>query len=161
MKSSEVKKAVDALLECGVRTKEQYREAVPMLFEMVKAIKSAKDWLAVLNDKYSELSEAAATYAIDHASALDEPLSVKKDGIESGTVEIGGETYRLTLSLDAPKRISGGNLTQGFLEELPKEFVKSRLSLSASAFDGMSPDEMARYDLKRDVKRVWSYATAA
>lgn len=161
MKASEVKKMVDELLEQGVRTKDQYLKAVPMLFEMKNAIKGAKDWLEVLNDRYRELSESAATYAIDHATALDRPLSAAKDGIESGEVDIGGGTYRLTLSLDAPKRISGGNLTQGFLEGLPQEFTQKKLSLLTSALEGMSPDELARYDLKRDVKRVWSIPKAA
>lgn len=156
MKASEVKKQADALLEQGITTKEQYRQAVPMIFAMQKAVKSAKEWLAVLNDRLKALSEGAATYAVDHASALDEPLSPDKDGIESGSVEIDGETYRLTLSLDAPTRISGGNFTQGYLADLPKGFTASKLTLKASALAGMSPDELARYDLKRDIKRVWS-----
>ena len=83
-----------------------------------------------------------------------------KDGIESGTVEIDGTTYRLTLSLDAPKRISGGNFTQGYLADLPKGFTASKLTLKASALAGMSPDELARYDLKRDIKRAWTLAGA-
>ena len=156
MKASEVKKAGDAILEDGVSTKEQYLRAVPMIFEMRNAIKSAKEWLAILNERHNQLSELAAGYAIDHAKALDEPLATVKDGIESGTVEIGGETYRLTISPDAPKRISGGNLTQGFLADLPKDWVKTKLVLHQGALEGTSPDELARYDLKRDMKRVWS-----
>ena len=156
MKSSELKKIVGNLLEQGIGTKDAYRQAVPLVFEMEKAITDTKEWLAILKDSHDRLSEGAASYAIDHATALDEPLSADKDGIESGTVEIEGETYRLTLSKDAPTRISGGNFTQGFLADLPKNLTAQKLTLKTSALEGMSPDELARYDLKRDVKRVWS-----
>ena len=160
MKSSEVKKAVDAVLETGVNTKEQYRRAVPLIFEMLKAIKGAKEWLAVLTDRLEKLSDLSAAYAIDHKNGLDSPLSTDKDGIESGAVEIDGVVYRLTLSLDRPERISGGNMTQDFLAKLPKGFAASKLALKVSALEGMSPDELARYDLKRDIKRVWSIPAA-
>ena len=156
MRPTEVKKIADELLESGVGTKEQYARSVPLIFQMRDAVKKTKDWLAALNATLDSLSEAAATYAIDHATALDEPLSTEKDGIESGAVTIDGKTYRLTLSLDMPMRISGGNLTQSFLKGLPKKWVGSKLSLATSALAGTSPDELARYDLKRDVLRGWS-----
>lgn len=156
MKSSEVKKIVDELIDQGISTREQYMSAVPLIFEMRKAVKGAKDWLAILVDREKQLSELAAGYAIDHKTALDEPLSTDKDGIESGSVEIDGEDYRLTLSLGHAERISGGNLTQQFLKGLPKGWTTSKLELVQGALAGTSPDELARYDLKRDTKRVWS-----
>ena len=160
MKASDLKKECDALLEQGITTKEQYLKAVPMIFELRKAIKGVKDWMTILADRLNQLSEGAAYYAIDHATALDEPLSTLKDGIESGTVEIGGETYRLTLSRDDAERISGGNFTQEFLKKLPKDWVVSKLVLKQSALSDASSEDMAKHDLKRDVKRIWSISEA-
>ena len=49
MKATELKKMVDALLdEGGVKKMEQYRSAVPTLFEMDEAIANAKDWVKKL-----------------------------------------------------------------------------------------------------------------
>lgn len=160
MKSSELKKIADSLLEQGITTKEAYRQAVPLVFDLEDAIKETRKWIAMLNDCLKQLSEGAATYAIDHATALDEPLSAEKDGIQSGSVEIDGETYRLTLSLGDPTRMSGGNLTQDFLKGLPKSWVGSKLTLKQGALSGTSPEQLAKYDLKRDMKRVWSLAGA-
>ncbi len=160
MKSQDAKKAAEALLEQGVGTKDQYLKAVPMVFEMQRAIKSTRDWLSLLLDVGKQLSEAAAAYAVDHATALDEPLAERKQGVRSGTVDIGGKTYRLTLSLDDAKRMSGGNLTQEFLARLPAEWTAEKLELKQSALKGMSAEELAQHDLHRDVKRVWSVAEA-
>ena len=160
MKSQDAKKAAEALLEQGVGTKDQYLKAVPMVFEMQRAIKSTRDWLSLLVDVGRQLGEAAAAYALDHATALDEPLAERRQGVRSGTVDIGGKTYRLTLSLDDAKRMSGGNLTQEFLARLPSEWTAEKLELKQSALKGMSAEELAQHDLHRDVKRVWSVAEA-
>ena len=77
MKATELKKMVDALLdEGGVKKMEQYRSAVPTLFEMDEAIANAKDWVKKLVESRNALSESAAAYAIDHPTALDEPITV-------------------------------------------------------------------------------------
>ena len=160
MNAKEAKKAAEALLEQGIGTKEQYLKAVPMVFEMEKAVKGAKDWLSLLKEVGRRLGECAAAYTVDHATALDEPLSEAKDGVRSGTVEIDGREYRLTLSLDAARRISGGSLTQGFLSRLPAEWTAEKLELKQSALRGVGAEELAQHDLHRDVKRVWSIAAA-
>ena len=157
-KSSELKKQVDELLDQGVTSKEKFRAALPMMSELRASIASTKEWLVLLQGREKLLSEAAATYAVDHATALDQPLAPVKDGIESGSITIDGVEYGLTLSLDKAKRLSGGNFTKSFLEGLPKEFTASELKLVQSSLAGLSADELARYDLKRDLKRVWSIA---
>lgn len=157
MKATELKKMVDALLdEGGVKKMEQYRSAVPTLFEMDEAIANAKDWVKKLVESRNALSESAAAYAIDHPTALDEPITVDKEGIQSGMVDIDGIEYRLTISSEAPKRISGGNMTKEFLKSLPAEWTQSKLALAVSALKGLATEELEKHDLYRPVKRVWS-----
>ena len=158
MNAKEAKKLADSLLEKGVSTKETFLEAVPALFELEDAIRNVKDWVAKLNETYTLLSDKAAAYAIDHVTALDEPLAEAKDGIVSGTVDIAEKLYRLTISKDSPKRISGGTLTQGFLSKLPTGWTNQKLSLSATALQHRTSEELEKHDLYRPIKRVWSIA---
>lgn len=160
MTAKQVKEKVDAILENGVNTKESYLEAVPAIFEMDEAIKSAKEWVAKLVELRETLSEKAATYAIDHVTALDEPLAEVKTGIQSGTVDIDGETYRLTISNGDAKRISGGSFTQKFLAGLPDGWTKTKLALVQSALSGATAEDLAKHDMYRPVKRVWSIPEA-
>ena len=97
-------------------------------------------------------------HAEDHATALDAPLAEVRKGIRSGTVEVGGVTYRLTVSPDKVVRLDGGTLTQEFLAGLPDGWTKSKLALVEGAFRGVDAEEMAKHDLRREIKREWSQA---
>ena len=160
-KATETKKKADALLESGVCNLEQYREAVPLVFDLAEAAANARAFAKVLSDLAGELSDSAAAYAIDHKSALDEPLADAKDGIKSGVALIGDTKYRLTISQGAPKRISGGTLTQGFLSELPKAWTKQKLALHVTGMKNATAEELAEHDLQRETVRAWSIASDA
>ena len=155
-KATEVKKRGEALLENGIANMEQYREAVPLIFALNEAAAGARAFAKALSDNAAELSDLAAAYAIDHKTALDEPLAEAKDGIKSGTVTIDETLYRLTISQGAPKRISGGSLTQSFLAGLPKAWTKTKLAPYVTGMKNATADELAEHDLQREVARVWS-----
>ena len=163
MNATQTKKYVEAILENGVTTRERYLEAVPALFAMDKAIASAKDWIDKLKALRDGLSARVSDYAVDHATALDEPVTADKDGISSGTVEIGGVKYRLTVSSGDFVRKSGGNLTKEFLSRLPKDWTKAvtKLQLDKASLKGKTADELEAEDLFCPVKRVWSVVERA
>ena len=158
MKPSEIKKQADALIEGGVQRMESYRAAVPLVFALKGAAATVKQFAKALDDSANELSRQAAAYAEDHPTALDTPLAEARDGVLNGTVEIGGVTYRLTVSPDKIKRLDGGNMTQSFLAGLPEGWTSSRLALVEGAFKGLGAEELARHDLRRETKREWAVA---
>ena len=160
-KATEVKKRGEALLENGIANMEQYREAVPLIFALNEAAAGARAFAKALSDNAAELSDLAAAYAIDHKTALDEPLAEAKDGIKSGVALIGDTKYRLTISQGAPKRISGGTLTQGFLSELPKAWTKQKLALHVTGMKNATAEELAEHDLQRETVRAWSLCDGA
>ena len=161
VKASEVKKQADALLENGgVGTRERFMQAVPLLFSLKEAA-ALKQFVKALEASADELSRQAAGYAEEHVTALDTPLAEVRDGIRNGTVEIGGTTYRLTVSPDKIKRLDGGTLTQKFLEGLPKDWTKSKFVLVDGAFKDLGAEELAKHDLCREIKREWSVAAKA
>ena len=158
MKPSEIKKQADALIDGGVQRMESYRAAVPLVFALRGAAATVKQFAKALDDSANELSRQAAAYAEEHPTALDTPLAEARDGVLNGTVEIGGVTYRLTVSPDKIKRLDGGNMTQSFLAGLPEGWTSSRLALVEGAFKGLGAEELARHDLRRETKREWSVA---
>lgn len=158
MKPSEIKKQADALIEGGVQRMESYRAALPLVFALRGAAATVKQFAKALEDSANELSRQAAGYAEEHPTALDTPLAEARDGVRNGTVEIDGTTYRLTISPDKIKRLDGGNLTQKFLEGLPEGWTSAKLALREGAFKGLDAEELARHDLRREMKREWSVA---
>ena len=160
MKPSELLKQATAILEDGVKTRDAYRAAVPLIFDLREQAKSLGALVKSLRDAADDIGEGAAAYAIDHATALDAPLAQWKDGIERGTVEIDGRTYALTISDGDVRRISGGNLTQGFLAGLPDDWTAKRLELRKSALRDATADELEGHDLLREKDRDWSLAEA-
>ena len=159
VKASEVKKQADALLESGVGTREMFLQALPLMFALRTVAASQKQFVKALEASADEISRQAAGYAEEHATALDAPLAEVRDGIRSGTVEIDGVTYRLTISPDKVVRLDGGNMTQQFLAELPEDWTKAKLSLAEGAFKDVDAEELARHNLRREIKRTWRTAS--
>ena len=153
-----LKMRADAVIADGIATRERYLEALPLVFGLRAKAESLAARAKALSEAASAIGEDAAAYAIGHATALDAPLSETKDGVMSGTVTIGGDTYRLTVSSDSPKRDDGGSFTQEFLKKLPKGWTKERLSLAEGALRGKSAEELAKHHIRRGTKRVWSLA---
>ena len=158
VKPSELKKRAEELLESGVSRMEDFREAVPLVLQLQDAVTNVRSFANALSALELQLGELAATYAIDHVTALDEPLSDAKDGIKSGTVSINGTEYRLTVSLAPARRIDGGSFTQDFLKKLPKEWTGTKLEMRQSALKEVDPAKLAAKGLHRETKRVWSIA---
>jgi hypothetical protein len=156
-----LKRRADAIVADGIATRERYLEALPLMFGLRSEAESLSARARALAEAASAIGEGAAEYAAGHATALDAPLAETKDGIMSGTVEVGGATFRLTVSPDSPKRIDGGSLTQAFLKGLPKEWTKGRLEIAVSALRGKSAEELAEHRIMRGTKRVWSLAKGA
>ena len=154
--AAQVESAANEMIEAKVRTKANLFAALPLVFDVRQAAAEQRKWAKDLEAIADELAEQATAYVADHIKALDEPLAEFRGNIENGTVEIGGVTYRLTVSPDAPKRIDGGTLNQDFLESLPEGWTKRYLKLLVSALKDETDGKLEEYGLKRDVKRVWS-----
>ena len=158
----ELKKQAEALLEQGITTKEAYKAALPLMFAVKDAASNANAFAKLLKALADEMSEKAAAYAIDHATALDAPLSDYRDGMERGFVEpVDGVGYALTISKGDIKRVTGGNLTQEFLAGLPKGWTKQKLEANKAAIKKAGADELARHDLYCELNRTWSQVKAA
>lgn len=153
-----VEAAANEMVESKVRTKANLFAAVPLVFDLRQAAADQRKWARDLDALADELGEQATAYVADHVKALDEPLAEFRGNIENGTVEIGGVTYRLTVSAGEPKRKDGGTLNQDFLETLPEGWTKRYLKLIVSALKGVSEKELAEHGLQRETKRVWSIA---
>jgi hypothetical protein len=156
MKPSELLNQANAVLDNGVRTREAYLTAVPMVCGLREHAKSLANFAKQLREAADELVNATAAYAIDHATALDTPLSEWKDGIERGTVVIDGREYALTISANEIRRISGGNFTQQFLAGLPDDWTAEKLELRRPALKDATADELEAHDLVRVKTRDWS-----
>ncbi len=152
----EVESAANKMIKAKVRTKANLFAALPLVFDLRQAAEEQRKWARGLEALASELADQATAYVADHIKALDEPLSEFRGNIENGTVEIGGVTYRLTVSPDEPKRIDGGTLNQDFLKLLPEGWTKQYRKLFLSALKDETDGKLEEYGLKRDVKRVWS-----
>ena len=158
----ELKKQAEALLEQGVGTKEAYKAALPLLFEVRDAAANASNFAKLLKCLADELSEKAAAYAIDHPTAFTEPLSDYREGMQRGVFESDdGVNYALTISKGDVKRVTGGNLTQAFLAGLPKGWTKPKLEANKDAIKKETADELAKHDLYCEPKRTWSKVEAA
>ena len=158
----EIKKQAEALLETGVNTKEAYKSALPLLFKVRDAANNASAFAKLLYGLAEEISEKAAAYAIDHSTAFYRPLSDYKDGMQRGVVDpVDGVGYALTISKGDVKRITGGNLTQEFLADLPKGWTKSKLEANKAAIKKATAEELASHDLYCELKRTWSLVEEA
>ena len=158
----ELKKQAEAMLEQGVGTKEAYKAALPLLFEVRDAAANAFAFAKLLKGLSDELSEKAAAYAIDHPTAFTVPLSDYREGMHRGVLETdGGANYALTISKGDVKRVTGGNLTQEFLGGLPKGWTKLKLEANKDAIKKESADELAKHDLYCEPKRTWSLIDTA
>ena len=161
--ASALKMRADELTENGITTRESYREALPLLFTMRRAAVSLKAFAKALETSADALSEGAAAYAKDHVTALDEPLHDVAKGKVSGSVEIDGNVYTLTLTDGPIKRVNGDNMTKDFLEGLPKDWTKTRPELDVTAINrlGVGEEALFRHGLIRQEKRMWTMKTAA
>ena len=156
--AKELRKEAEAIILGKVTNREQYELALKMVFETLERAKLLTDAAKAFKHQAERIGELAAAYAQEHETALDEPLHEEKDGIMSGAVAIEGVTYRLTLTRDKLKRISGANMTADFLAKLPKAWTKEKRELDTTAINEaeVTDAELAKHDLVRPGKAVWS-----
>ena len=81
----------------------------------------------------------------------------------SGSVEIDGNVYTLTLTDGPIKRVNGDNMTKDFLEGLPKDWTKTKPELDVTAINrlGVGEEALFKHGLIRQEKRMWTMKTAA
>ena len=132
-KPSDYKKQADALLESGIDKRERYLQALPLIFILREAATTVSVFAAALKESAEKLGEAAATYAKEHATALDDGgLREVKGGKLSGSIRVRDNEYTLTFGSGDIKRTSGDNLTALFLDKLPKEWLRFKPKLNTS-----------------------------
>ena len=156
--AKELRKEAEAIILGKVTNRESYELALKMVFETLERAKLLTDAAKAFKRQAERIGELAAAYAQEHETALDEPLHEEKDGIMSGAVTVEGVTYRLTLTRDKLKRISGANMTAEFLAKLPKAWTKEKRELDTTAINEaeVTDAELAKHDLVRPGKAVWS-----
>ena len=147
-----------AQISGGVKNRESYENALRLAFEVADRAKLLSESAKAFREQAVQLFELAASYAQEHETALDEPLREEKDGVVAGSVTVGGIVYRLTLTRDKLKRISGANMTAEFLASLPKAWTKAKRALDTAAINeaGVTDADLAEHDLVRPGKAVWS-----
>jgi len=158
-KPSDYKKQADALLESGIDKRERYLEALPLIFILREAATTVSAFAAALKESADKLGEAAATYAKEHTTALDDGgLHEVKGGKLSGSIRVKDNEYTLTLGSGDIKRTSGDNLTALFLSKLPKEWIRSKPKLNTSEINrlGVTDAQLLKYGLFRSESRIWS-----
>lgn len=162
-KTNQFRDAADALLEKGIRTYEEFKEALPLIRNLEEALKGVSDYRSKIDASLKGLKEKAALYAEDHVKALDGGLSDYKQGMKRGSVTLDGIVYSLTVSPGGIKRINGGNMTKEFLESLPEEWtaVKTVLDETSIKKMGVSDEKLAARGLVRETKRTWTSKEAA
>jgi len=147
----------------AIANRDDLKRAVPIIVaaqdrfaELGRAIKAAKAAL-------QELSDKASKYALEHPTCFDESLLVSPIGVKSGDITIDGTVYHLKAGYGTPVREDGDCLTQGFLAELPDEWIKVRTSLDTTAINrlGVTSDELAEKGLVRPAENVWSVKTTS
>lgn len=156
--AKELRKEAAKRIAAKVTNREGFEEALKLRFALLEKVAALKDAAKCLAAQADELGALASGYAQEAKTALDEPLAEKQEGVVSGAVTLEGFTYRLTLSKDKMKRISGANMTAAFLSSLPKKWTKQKLELDATAINnlGVSDADLAEHDLVRPGKAVWS-----
>ena len=156
MKVQELIDNAGSIVENGVENRAQFDEAMSLYGELVCQAAKAAAAEKLLGGLVKALGALTAEYAISHKTVFTEPLTEIKDGVRNGVVDVSGKQYRLTVSLGDPKRISGANFTQDFLKRLPEAWCKSSLKLNVGALADVDEKTLAKHDIKRDEKGVWS-----
>ena len=138
------------IIDGGVTTAVDCDEAIKTYLQ-VEIIASA---LRAAATKFSslakDLKEVAADYASTHPKFIE--LKEVKVGVESGSREIEGlGKVTLTMAEGSLRRIDGNNLTQDFIEGLPKKWIKTKLELDNTAIKrlGVDAETLAEQGLER------------
>lgn len=149
----------DALIEKGIKTRETYEAALPLMMSMRQAAISLKAYARNLEEHAEALSDATAAYAVEHVTALDEPLHEESGKKQTGSITLGGEVYTLTITPGPIKRTNGDNITKDFLNRLPAEWIKSKPELDVTGINrlGVSEEVLFKHGLLRVEKRAWTY----
>lgn len=137
-------------------TKSTYEEAIRRAVEASIRAASFRRKAAELSALSKELGSLAYTYAVEHSTALTEPLVAIKDRTQSGSVTFDdGSVYSLTVGLGDPKRIDGSNITKSFMQTLPKEWTKTKTELAVDAVKSAEPAEREEYGLVCQMQPSW------
>jgi hypothetical protein len=161
MKVADLIDNAGSIVQNGVENRAQFDEAMSLYGELVCQAAKAAAASKLLVELVKGIGALTAEYAIGHKAVFTEPLTEIKDGVKNGIVEVGETQYRLTVSLGDPKRISGSNMTQDFLKRLPETWCKSSLKLNVGALADVDEKTLAKHDIKRDEKGVWSLVERA
>ena len=137
------------------------KEGIKLIVQHKLLIASQRKYIAELGANMESLGNICSDYADSHPGFI--ALFEQRGEMQSGMIEIDGDTYRYTVSPSAPKRIDGSNMVQDFLAKLPKKWTKSRLELDSTAINrlGVTDDALFEEKLYRPIERTWSLAKEA
>ena len=138
------------LVEAGVLTACECEEAIKTYLQVEIIASALRAAATKVSSLAKDLKEVAADYASTHPKFIE--LKEVKSGVESGVREIEGlGKVALTIAEGSLRRIDGNNLTQDFIEGLPKKWVKTKLELDNTAIKrlGVDAETLAEQGLER------------
>ena len=152
----ELKDDVLAMVAGGVRNRDKFKEAIPLLVEFQRRVEKYAENLRTMKQLQTALNESVCDYADANSNAFDTIHEVK-DEADVSIISIDGVEYAYKRGWDGLKRISGNAKTATFLSCLPEEWVKARLELSVNEINRLdvSDEELKKHDLTWCAKRTW------
>jgi len=143
----------------SVKSNATFEEAVPVLVELTTKISQMRKTIKSMADLADALNEKVTAYAMAHPSVFVNGLS-PADGkmIRHGDVMIGGKLYHFAAGYKGFLRLDGGQLTQEFLDGLPKGWAKGKFEIDATEMKslGVTDDDLQKAGLVRRANNVWS-----
>lgn len=142
-----------------IGNKESFREAVKLAVQIEAMRKKLMTNYRYFGDLLKQLNLKTSNYAIETKTALaDDPLHAVNAGLQQGSFIDGDQKFTLSLSGGDFKRISGDNMTQDFLGELPEGWAAAKLMLDTAFLKGQGFDaeKLAKYDLCQETARRWT-----
>ena len=142
-----------------ISNKESFHEAVKLAIQIEAMRKNLMTNYRYFGDLLKQLNLKTSNYAIETKTALaDDPLHTEREGLTQGSFIEGDQKFTLSLSPGDFKRISGDNMTQGFLGGLPDGWAAAKMMLDTAFLKEQKFDAetLAKHDLCQETARRWT-----
>ena len=155
----ELKNEAAKLVDSGITNRANLDTALPILVDLQATIEIASTNLKKTKEVLNKLIEQCSEYALAHESIFAAGRLVETaKGIKVGDYELGDKLYHFSAGFKGYKRLDDDAMTQSFLAELPKDWVKVSTALDTTAINREKPDaaELEKYDLMQKPNYLWS-----
>ena len=154
-----LKETAESFVKEGIPNKDTLKAALPVLIDLKTACEIAETNLKRAKQALLDLSAECSAYALKHETVFDEGLVENQQGGQSCDITLDdGTTYHFLHGYNGYVRSDGGLMTQTFLVKLPKEWIRSKVTLNVNGINADSPDEarLAKFGLVEKETFVWN-----